>query len=245
MSEIKNMLHSCAPVLSCTDLHKSYTQGDTVLNILTGVNLQVLPGETVSIVGSSGSGKSTLLHVLAGLDTFTSGIVTITGTTLAKLNDTQMGQLRNQHLGFVYQFHHLLPEFTALENVLMPLIIAGVMGDEAHDRAYQLLKRLGLDKRLEHFPGQLSGGERQRVAIARAVINKPKLVFADEPTGNLDNYTGNQVLDIFFTLQEELQTSVIIVTHDSQIAAKAKTQYNLHNGRLQVVATLSNMSPAF
>ena len=219
-------------VLSCTNLTKSYKQGDGILEILTGINLNVSPSETIGIMGSSGSGKSTLLHLLAGLDAPTGGEVVVDGQHLNRLNDNQICKIRNESLGFIYQFHHLLPEFTALENVLMPLIIHGNVGAKEQKQGVELLKRLGLGKRVEHFPGQLSGGERQRVAIARAVINNPKLVFADEPTGNLDNHTSNQVLDIFFQLREELKTSLVIVTHDPQVAAKTSIQYRLHDGIL-------------
>lgn len=221
-------------ILSCTDLHKSYYQAGVELKILDGINLQIKPGETVSIVGSSGSGKSTLLHILAGLDKMSSGEVVIDGQTLSHLNDNQVCNLRNQKLGFIYQFHHLLPEFTALENVLMPLLISGQDSIENRDFAKHLLDRMGLSKRSTHYPAQLSGGERQRVAIARAIINNPKIVFADEPTGNLDNHTGSQVLDIFFKLQEEVKTSLIVVTHDHAVAAMAQTHYRLYNGVISV-----------
>ena len=222
-------------VLSCSKLHKTFTQGGVVLNILNGIDFSVAPGETVSITGSSGSGKSTLLHLLAGLDKPTSGEIIINGNDFSKLNDNQICSIRNQNLGFIYQFHHLLPEFTALENVLMPLMIHGHISDDKRNNALELLNRLGLSKRTTHFPGQLSGGERQRVAIARAVVNSPSIVFADEPTGNLDNKTSNQVLDIFFKLQQELKTSLVIVTHDNEIAAKASIHYRLHSGKLESV----------
>lgn len=221
-------------VLSCHNLYKSYLQGDSQLDILTGINLIVNSGETISIVGSSGSGKSTLLHILAGLDKATSGQITIEGQNLDSLNDNQICKIRNSSLGFIYQFHHLLPEFDAVDNVLMPLIINGVVGNAKRNLAIDILKRLGLSKRIGHYPSQLSGGERQRVAIARAVINNPKLIFADEPTGNLDNHTGSQVLDIFFELQSELKTSLVIVTHDPNVAAMTKTHYRLHDGVLKV-----------
>ncbi len=219
-------------VLSCQKLYKSFKQGGVELNILNGIDFQVAAGETVSITGSSGSGKSTLLHLLAGLDKATSGEIIINGNDFSKLNDNQICAIRNQNLGFIYQFHHLLPEFTALENVLMPIMISGYISEAKRNHALELLSRLGLSKRTKHFPGQLSGGERQRVAIARAVVNSPSIVFADEPTGNLDNQTSNQVLEIFFKLQEELKTSLVIVTHDSEIAAKATKRYRLHDGKL-------------
>ncbi len=219
-------------VLSCQKLYKNFKQGGVELNILNGIDFQVAAGETVSITGSSGSGKSTLLHLLAGLDKATSGEIIINGNDFSKLNDNQICAIRNQNLGFIYQFHHLLPEFTALENVLMPIMISGYISEAKRNHALELLSRLGLSKRTKHFPGQLSGGERQRVAIARAVVNSPSIVFADEPTGNLDNQTSNQVLEIFFKLQEELKTSLVIVTHDSEIAAKATKRYRLHDGKL-------------
>ncbi len=220
------------PILDCCDLHKSYKQGDGSLEILTGVNLEVKPGETISIMGSSGSGKSTLLHLLAGLDVPTSGTIIVDGHDLTQLSDNQICQIRNKNLGFIYQFHHLLPEFTALENILMPLLIRGNITPNERKDAVNILSLMNLKDRVNHFPGQLSGGERQRVAIARAVINNPKLIFADEPTGNLDNHTSNQVLEIFFQLQKELETSLIMVTHDLEIASKTKYQYRLHEGKL-------------
>ena len=220
------------PVIICKELHKTFIAGGIELNILNGINLSVLPGETVSIMGSSGSGKSTLLHLLAGLDKVSAGEIHLNGNSFTDLNDNQICHIRNQSLGFIYQFHHLLPEFTALENVLMPIMINNQVSLASKNHALDLLKRMGLGKRYEHFPGQLSGGERQRVAIARAVVNNPLLIFADEPTGNLDNNTSNQILEIFFELQNELKTSLIIVTHDAQIAKKTSTQYNLINGIL-------------
>lgn len=223
-------VNSAEVVLSCKDLHKSFIQGGVELKILTGVNLEVKAGETVSITGSSGSGKSTLLHLLAGLDRVTRGEILIKGSNLTALSDNQICKIRNQNLGFIYQFHHLLPEFTALENVLMPIMIYKKVDVATKNHAIELLARMGLNNRASHFPGQLSGGERQRVAIARAVVNNPLLVFADEPTGNLDNYTSNKVLDIFFELQQELKTSLIIVTHDTEVAAKTNSHYRLHNG---------------
>lgn len=219
-------------VLKCVDLKKSYNQGDSQLDILNGINLEVEKGQTVSITGSSGSGKSTLLHLLAGLDNVSSGRVILDGDELTNLSDNKVCQIRNTKLGFIYQFHHLLPEFTALENVLMPIKIQGKVNAEKTEFAHHLLSRLGLTNRAKHFPGQLSGGERQRVAIARAVINNPKLVFADEPTGNLDNTTSNQVLEIFFNLQQELNTSLVIVTHDPDVARKTFQHYHLKSGYL-------------
>lgn len=220
-------------ILECKNICKTYKQGNEDLVVLNGIDLLVTSAETVSITGSSGSGKSTLLHILAGLDKLTMGDVQLNGISINSLSDSALCKLRNKNLGFIYQFHHLLPEFTALENVLMPLIISGISIDkEKKQRALDILGRLNLSNRHTHYPSQLSGGERQRVAIARAVINEPKLVFADEPTGNLDNQTSNQVLEIFFKLQQDLKTSLVVVTHDLEIAAKTQTQYRLHNGKL-------------
>ncbi|MBX9867551.1 MAG: ABC transporter ATP-binding protein [Burkholderiales bacterium] len=220
-------------VLSCRNLGKSFPQADApALEIFKNVSFELGSSETISIVGSSGSGKTSLLQILAGLDTASDGRVIVCGEDITTLNQNELCKIRNQNLGFIYQFHHLLPEFTALENTLMPLIIAGHDNKQRHEYAEYILGRLGLAKRLKHYPSQLSGGERQRVAIARAVVNQPKIVFADEPTGNLDNTTAHKVLDIFFELQQELKTSLIIVTHDTAIAAKTQKIYQLHNGQL-------------
>lgn len=220
-------------VLSCRNLGKSFPQADApALEIFKNVSFELSSSETISIVGSSGSGKTSLLQILAGLDTASDGRVIVCGEDITTLNQNELCKIRNQNLGFIYQFHHLLPEFTALENTLMPLIIAGHDNQQRHEYAEYILGRLGLAKRLKHYPSQLSGGERQRVAIARAVVNQPKIVFADEPTGNLDNTTAHKVLDIFFELQQELKTSLIIVTHDTAIAAKTQKIYQLHNGQL-------------
>ena len=221
-------------ILVCNQVCKSYIQGENCLDILNGINLEVNYGETVSIVGSSGSGKSTFLHILSGLDKATSGEIYLDNESISNKSDSKICQIRNNKVGFIYQFHHLLPEFTALENVLMPILIKGAIGHKDRKRALEILDQIGLAARINHYPAQLSGGERQRVAIARAVINNPKIVFADEPTGNLDNHTGNQVLEIFLRLQKELNTSLVIVTHDSDIAAKTMTQYRLHNGTLTI-----------
>ena len=220
-------------VLSCRNLGKSFPQADApALEIFKNVSFELSSSETISIVGSSGSGKTSLLQILAGLDTASDGRVIVCGEDITTLNQNELCKIRNQNLGFIYQFHHLLPEFTALENTLMPLIIAGHDNQQRHEYAEYILGRLDLAKRLKHYPSQLSGGERQRVAIARAVVNQPKIVFADEPTGNLDNTTAHKVLDIFFELQQELKTSLIIVTHDTAIAAKTQKIYQLHNGQL-------------
>lgn len=217
-------------VLICDNLHKFYPQAQGNLRILQGISFDLNYGQSMSVVGTSGSGKSTLLHLLAGLDQLSQGAVTIDGANINKLNDNQVSKLRNTKLGFIYQFHHLLPEFSALENVLMPLIIAGYkVNSTTTKHAKELLEYLGLSNRLTHYPSQLSGGERQRVAIARAVINQPKIVFADEPTGNLDSNTANSVLEVFLSLQKELKTSLIIVTHDLEVAKRTDLQYTLKN----------------
>ena len=219
-------------ILSADNIFKSYPQADEQLDILTGISIDIYERQTISIVGSSGSGKSTLLHILAGLDYATSGTILMANKPIQTLNDQQICKIRNQEFGFIYQFHHLLPEFTALENTLMPLTISNKVNKKSHDRGIHILNKLGLGKRLNHYPSQLSGGERQRVAIARALINNPRLVFADEPTGNLDNKTAHQVLDIFFGLQQELGTSLIIVTHDMEIANRTEYKYRLHSGAI-------------
>ncbi len=221
-------------LLECINLSKSFVQADEPpLEIFTNINFALKPAQTVSIVGSSGSGKTSLLQILAGLDQPSQGRVLLYQQDLSRLSANELCQMRNQSLGFIYQFHHLLPEFTALENTLMPLFIGARDSKASREYASYLLERLGLKERLNHYPNQLSGGERQRVAIARAAVNQPKIIFADEPTGNLDNATAFQVLDIFLELQQELQTSLLIVTHNQEIAAKTKLTYTLHNGSLQ------------
>ena len=220
------------PVLSCQDLCKSYQQGDTKIDVLDHVSLQVQPGARIAIVGVSGAGKSTLLHLLGGLDKPVSGQVTIDGEDLSGLNVKALGQLRNRALGFVYQFHHLLPEFTALENVAMPLLIASTGRAQAYSKAADMLERVGLGKRLQHKPSELSGGERQRAAIARALVNSPKCVLADEPTGNLDTRTANRVYDLFLELNSELATSLVMVTHDETIASRMDQVWHLSDGQL-------------
>jgi lipoprotein-releasing system ATP-binding protein len=219
-------------MLRCEKLVKHFQEGDYKVEVLNGVDFSVATGERVAIVGSSGSGKSTLLHLLGGLDTPTSGEVLVDGEALSRMSDAARGTLRNRAIGFVYQFHHLLPEFTALENVAMPLLIGGVEPDEAQARAAELLGKVGLGKRLTHRPAKLSGGERQRAAVARALIHRPAMVLADEPTGNLDTHTGEQVYELMLELNREMGTSLVLVTHDERMAARAQRVMHLKDGVL-------------
>ncbi len=219
-------------VISCRNLHKTYLQGKVEVPVLFGINLDVSAGETLAIVGASGSGKSTLLHLLGGLDDITEGGVTLQGQDISRLSQQALGVLRNSALGFVYQFHHLLPEFTALENVAMPLLIRRDNRDKAYEQAQMILNDVGLDHRLNHTPAELSGGERQRTAVARALVTKPACVLADEPTGNLDRHTAQGVFDLMLSLNQKYKTSLIIVTHDPDLAAKTGRTLHLVDGRL-------------
>ena len=217
-------------VLKCVDLVKTYTEGPADVEVLRGLDLSIFPGERVAIMGASGAGKSTLLHLLGGLDLPTAGVIELDGNLLSDLSDKERGQLRNKALGFVYQFHHLLPEFTVQENVAVPLWIAGLERSAAMDRAAQTLNAVGLGERLRHRPSELSGGERQRGAMARALVTSPRCVLADEPTGNLDRKTADRVFDLMMELNRDSRTALVMATHDQQLAHRMDRVLTIEDG---------------
>jgi lipoprotein-releasing system ATP-binding protein len=225
-------------VLEARDVGKQFQQGPVTLEVLKSVNLAILAGERLSIVGASGSGKTTLLQILGGLDKPSNGQVLVDGKNIHELGEKERGDLRNRAVGFIYQFHHLLPEFSALENVAMPLLVRRMNTTEAKDRAREILKRVGLGERLTHRPHQLSGGERQRAAVARALVTQPKVVLADEPTGNLDTRNAESVFELMLELNRERRTSLVVVTHDLRIAARMDRALEIENGSLREVDAL-------
>ncbi len=235
-SEVQEHAHT-GDVIRAEGLAKTYAEGKLHTPVFDGLGLEVRAGETVAIVGASGAGKSTLLHLLGGLDTPTAGEVFVAGQQMSALSDAERGRLRNRALGFVYQFHHLLPEFTALENVMLPVLLGGTAVADASRTATRLLESVGLGHRLEHKPGELSGGERQRAAVARALVNRPACVLGDEPTGNLDGKTAETVFELMLELNRAHQTSLVLVTHDRQLARRLDRVLELHEGKLRELTT--------
>ena len=235
MSEAMDIKMVEGEAIRAEALGKTYSEGKLRTPVFDGLDLSVQTGETVAIIGASGAGKSTLLHLLGGLDTPTSGEVFVAGQRMGALSDAERGRLRNKALGFVYQFHHLLPEFTALENVMLPVLIGGAGVEDASRRASALLEQVGLGHRLDHKPGELSGGERQRAAVARALVNRPACVLGDEPTGNLDDRTAGGVFELMLALNREHRTSLVLVTHDRRLARQLDRVLELHEGKLREV----------
>jgi lipoprotein-releasing system ATP-binding protein len=229
MSEV---VASASVVIQARAVHKRFRQGKLDLEVLRGIDFSVAAGESHAILGASGAGKSTLMHLLGGLDHVSDGEICIAGQSLNRLSEAQLGQLRNRRLGFIYQFHHLLPEFTALENIAMPLLIRGEGFAGARQQASEWLLRVGLEARALHKPGELSGGERQRVALARALVTRPDCLLADEPTGNLDQQTATQMLELMLDLNRQLETALVVVTHDLNIAARMQHRWRMHDGLL-------------